>query len=96
MNHTICNIKYDIISLSDKIDNLINKSEKIGLGFGEITDKDTFQKEIFEILPIENEEDLFLFESKFSNQEFRKKIVSLILKLIKIICIHLIIKEQFF
>ena len=82
MNHTMCNIKYDIMSLSDKIDNLINKSEKNGLGFGEmLTDEDTFQKEIFNILPIENEEDLLLFESKLSNQEFRKKIVSLIPKL---------------
>ena len=78
----MCNIKYDIMSLSDKIDNLINKSEKTGLGFGEmLTDEDTFQKEIFNILPIENEEDLLLFESKLSNQEFRKKIVSLIPKL---------------
>lgn len=78
----MCNIKYDIMSLSDKIDNLINKSEKNGLGFGEmLTDEDTFQKEIFNILPIENEEDLLLFESKLSNQEFRKKIVSLIPKL---------------
>lgn len=82
MNRTMCNIKYDIMSLSDKIDNLINKSEKTGLGFGEmLTDEDTFQKEIFNILPIENEEDLLLFESKLSNQEFRKKIVSLIPKL---------------
>ncbi|CAI6353885.1 unnamed protein product [Macrosiphum euphorbiae] len=73
MNRTICNIKYDIMSLSDKIDGLINTSEKTG--YGEIlTDEDTFQKEIFQILPIENEEDLSLFESKLSNQEFRKKV----------------------
>jgi len=84
MNRTICNIKYDIMSLSDKIDSLINKSEKTGLGYGEmLTDgEDTFQKEIFQILPIENKEDLSLFESKLSHQEFRKKVVSLIPKLI--------------
>lgn len=92
MNRTICNIKYDIMSLSDKIDGLINKSEKTG--YGEmLTDEDTFQKEIFQILPIENEEDLSLFESKLSNQEFRKKVVSLILKLILTNLINLIIWE---
>lgn len=80
------------MSLSDKIDGLINKSEKIG--YGEmLTDEDTFQKEIFQILPIENEEDLSLFESKLSNQEFRKKVVSLILKLILTNLINLIIWE---
>jgi len=79
------------MSLSDKMDNIVNRSEKTGLGFGEQTEEDTFQKEIFQILPLENEEDLLMFESKLSNQEFRKKIVSLIYKLILIIFIHLII-----
>lgn len=79
------------MSLSDKIDNMVNRSEKTGLGFGEQTEEDTFQNEIFQILPLENEEDLSMFESKLSNQEFRKKIVSLISKLILIIFIHLII-----
>jgi len=85
-------MKYDIMSLSDKIDSLINTSEKTGLGYGEmLTYEDTFQKEIFQILPIENEEDLLLFESKLSNQEFRKKVVSLIPKLILTNLINLII-----
>lgn len=44
-------------------------------GFGELfTDEDTFQKEIFEILPLENEEDLSLFETKLSIQNSEKKL----------------------
>ncbi|KAL4107479.1 hypothetical protein QTP88_017820 [Uroleucon formosanum] len=45
INRTIlCIIKYDIMSLSDKIDSLINNSEKIGLGFGHLlTENDRFE-----------------------------------------------------
>lgn len=75
MNRTICNIKYDIMSLSDKI-GYIQKSGNDVLGFGELTEEDKVQKELFETLPLENEEDLSMFENKLSNQEFRKKIVS--------------------
>lgn len=75
MNRTICNIKYDIMSLSDKID-LLQKSGYNVHGFGELTEEDKVQKEVFENLPLENEEDLSMFENKLSNQEFRKKIVS--------------------
>lgn len=76
MNRTICNIKYDIMSLSDKID-LIQKSGNNVLGFGELIEENKVQKEVFENLPLENEEDLSLFENKLiSNREFRKQIVS--------------------
>jgi len=89
------------MSLSDVIDNLINKSETTGLGFGELlTEEDrwAFQKEIFQILPIENQKDvLSLFESKFSNQELREKFLfQYLLKLTLIIFINLIIWELLF
>ncbi|VVC42329.1 Hypothetical protein CINCED_3A023284 [Cinara cedri] len=74
MNRTIYNIEHDIMSLSDKVDNLINRFKKTVIGFGEqLAVENIFQKEIlFEILLLETEEDL-LFESKLSKQEFRKK-----------------------
>lgn len=75
MNRTICNIKYDIMTLSEKID-LVLKSGNNVLGFGELTEEDKVQNEVFENLPLDNEEDLSVFENKLSNQEFRKKIVS--------------------
>jgi len=64
------------MSLSDKID-LIQKSGNNVLGFGELIEENKVQKEVFENLPLENEEDLSLFENKLiSNREFRKQIVS--------------------
>jgi len=64
------------MSLSDKID-LIQKSGNNVLGFCVLIEDNKVQKEVFENLPLENEEDLSLFENKLiSNQEFRKQIVS--------------------
>lgn len=79
MNRTVYNIKYDIMTLSDKSDNM-EKSGKINHSFGESFDDDTFQKELFIYIPLETEEDLAIFENKLLNHEFRKKMVMLYIK----------------
>ncbi|KAL5239201.1 hypothetical protein ACI65C_006611 [Semiaphis heraclei] len=77
MNRTICNIKYDLNMVSDKINNIegmLLNDIKIG-DQSKSHCEDTFQIEFNNLLPLETEENLQTFENKLSNNEFRAKMV---------------------
>ncbi|CAI6376593.1 unnamed protein product [Macrosiphum euphorbiae] len=77
MNRTICNIKYDLNMMADKINNIE------GMLFNDFKSGDqskrncdhTFQTEFNNLLPLETEENLQTFEIKLFNKEFRAKMV---------------------
>lgn len=77
MNRTICNIKYDLNMMADKVNNIE------GMLFNDFKRDDqskrncddTFQTEFNNLLPLETEENLQTFEIKLLNKEFRAKMV---------------------
>jgi len=80
MNRTICNIKYDINSLNEKVDKmydiLLEPSRFENSSFEKSTEN-IFQTELSN-LPLESEDELDEFERKLTtNKEFRIKLVKI-------------------
>ncbi|XP_060859819.1 uncharacterized protein LOC132937008 [Metopolophium dirhodum] len=77
MYRTVCNIKYDLNLVADKVNNIegmlfndFKREDQSKRNFD-----DTFQTEFNNLLPLETEENLQTFEIKLLNKEFRAKMV---------------------
>ncbi|CAI6371258.1 unnamed protein product [Macrosiphum euphorbiae] len=80
MNRTICNIKYDINSLNEKVDKmydtLLLEPSRFDHSSTEKNTEDIFQMELSN-LPLETEDELEEFEKKLTaNKEFRMKLIA--------------------
>lgn len=75
MNRTICNIKYDLNMVSDKINSIEGFNDFKSGDQSRRNCEDTFQTEFNNLLPLETEENLKTFENKLSNNKFKAKMV---------------------
>lgn len=79
MNRTLCSLKYDVQSLTDKvgnIENMIKNDSSFGKQFVENSSESIFQNELKD-LPLDTEEELDTFEKNLLNRDFRNQMVSL-------------------
>jgi len=82
MNRTLCNIKYDINSLNEKVDKMYDiiillEPSCFEQSSTEKSTEDIFQMELSN-LPLETEDELEEFEKKLTdNKEFRIKLVKI-------------------
>jgi len=80
MNRTICNIKYDINSLNEKVDKMYDvllEPSRFDNSSLEKNTENIFQTELSN-LPLETEDELDEFERKLTtNKEFRFKLVKI-------------------
>lgn len=79
MNRTLCSLKYDVQSLTDKVGNIedmIKNDSSFRKQFVENSSESIFQNELKD-LPLDTEEELDTFEKNLLNRDFRNQMVTL-------------------